>query len=252
MVGGQEMRRWTSVAPAARHHADDLARGRAADDGVVDEDDALAFEQGADGVELHADAEVADALLGLDEGAADVVVADEAEVEGDAGLGGVAEGGGDAGVGDGDDEVGGDAGLAGELAAHLFAGLSGPSGRRCGSRGGRSRRARRCRRRCGVPRSKMRLVTPSSETMTSSPGSTSRSYLAWRRSKAQVSEAKTKVSGAPSSPAMRPMESGRKPWGSRAAKMRLRVIMTMEKAPSTWASESAMQSTRVLSRASAR
>ena len=44
---------------------------------------------------------------------------------------------------------------------------------------------------------------------------------------------------------MRPMERGRKPCGSRAAKMRLRVIMTMEKAPSTWASESAMQSTRV-------
>jgi hypothetical protein len=33
---------------------------------------------------------------------------------------------------------------------------------------------------------------------------------------------------------MRPMESGRKPRGSRAAKMRSRVIMTMEKAPSTW------------------
>ncbi len=123
MVGGQEMRRWTSVAPAARTHADDFAGGGAADDGVVDEDDALAFEQATDGVELHADAEVADALLGLDKGAADVVVADEAEVEGDAGLGGVADGGGDAGVGDGDDEVGGDAGLAGELAAHLVAGL---------------------------------------------------------------------------------------------------------------------------------
>ncbi len=42
------------------------------------------------------------------------------------------------------------------------------------------------------------------------------------------------------------MESGRKPCGSRAAKMRLRVIITMEKAPSTSESASAMQSTRVL------
>ena len=39
---------------------------------------------------------------------------------------------------------------------------------------------------------------------------------------------------------MRPMESGRKPRGSRAAKMRSRVIITMEKAPSTCESESAM------------
>ena len=88
--------------------------------------------------------------------------------------------------------------------------------------------------------------------MTSSPGSTSRSYFACSRSKAQVSEAKTKVSGAPLTPAMRPMESGRKPCGSRAAKMRLRVIMTMENAPSTCASESAMQSTSMELLASAR
>ena len=92
-----------------------------------------------------------------------------------------------------------------------------------------------------------RLVTPSSVTMTSSPGSTSRSYLARSRSKAQVSEAKTMVSG-PSGLGMRPMESGRKPRGSRAAKMRSRVIMTMEKAPSTCESESAMASTSVPAR----
>ncbi len=109
--------------PGGAAHADDLAGGGAADDGVVDQDDTLAFEQRADGVELHADAEVAHTLLGLNKGAADVVVADEAEVEGDAGFGGVAQGGGDAGVGHGDDEVGGDGGLAGELATHLIARL---------------------------------------------------------------------------------------------------------------------------------
>ena len=51
------------------------------------------------------------------------------------------------------------------------------------------------------------------------------------------------VSG-PSAFLMRPMESGRKPRGSRAAKILSRVIITIENAPSTWPSESAMASTR--------
>ena len=55
------------------------------------------------------------------------MIADEAEAEGEAGLFGVAERGGDAGVGHGNDDVGGHAGLAGELAAHLVAALLHPS-----------------------------------------------------------------------------------------------------------------------------
>jgi hypothetical protein len=94
-------------------HANDFAAGGAANDGVVDEDDALAFEQVVNGIELEADAEVADALLGLNEGAANVVVADEAETEADAALFSVSESRGDAGVGNGDDEVGIHAGFAG-------------------------------------------------------------------------------------------------------------------------------------------
>ena len=93
---------------------------------------------------------------------------------------------------------------------------------------------------CGTPLAYWRLVTPSSVTMTSSPGSTSRSYSARSRSKAQVSRGEDDGVGRRRDSVMRPMESGRKPRGSRAAKMRSRVIMTMEKAPSTWASESAM------------
>ena len=111
----------------AADHADDFAARGSADDGVVNEDDALAFEQIVHGVELEADAEVADALLGLNKGAADVVIADEADAEGDARLFRVAERGGDAGVGDGNDDIGGDAGLAGELAAHLVARLLHPA-----------------------------------------------------------------------------------------------------------------------------
>ena len=62
---------------------------------------------------------------------------------------------------------------------------------------------------------------------------------------AQVSLANTKVSGAPSTPGILPIDNGLKPCGSRAAKMRLRVIITIENAPSTWLRDSAMQSTSV-------
>src|SRR5207253_2593766 len=65
------------------HHLDDLARGGATDDRVVDDDHALALEDGLDGVQLEANAEVPDRLLRLDEGAADVVRANEPHLEGD-------------------------------------------------------------------------------------------------------------------------------------------------------------------------
>ena len=70
---------------------------------------------------LELDAQLADALLGLDEGAPHVVVADDAELEGNAALLGIADGRGNAGVGDRDDHVGARGGLAGELGAHLLA-----------------------------------------------------------------------------------------------------------------------------------
>ena len=82
---------------------------------------AFALEHLAHGVELDLDAEVADVLLRLDEGAADVVVADQGEVQRDAGLLGVADGGGHAGVGDRGHQVGVHVALAGELAAQLLA-----------------------------------------------------------------------------------------------------------------------------------
>ena len=88
------------------HHADDLAAGGAADDGIVHQDHALAFEQVAHGVQLELDAEIADGLRGLDERAADIVIADERLAEGQAGFGGVAERGGDSGIGNGHDEIG--------------------------------------------------------------------------------------------------------------------------------------------------
>ena len=95
--------------------------GGAADNGVVHNDHAFVLHEGFDEIELHADVEVADELGGLEEAAADVMVADEGHFVGDAGFFGVAHGGADAGVGHGNDDVGLDVVLAGELAAHFLA-----------------------------------------------------------------------------------------------------------------------------------
>jgi len=63
-------------------HLDDLAARGAAHDRVVDDDHPLALDHRAHRVELELDAEVADRLARLDEGAPDVVVADQPGVEG--------------------------------------------------------------------------------------------------------------------------------------------------------------------------
>ena len=97
----------------AADHANNLAAGCAADDGVVDEDDALAFKKVADGVELETNAEVANALLRLNECAAHIVIADETHAEGQARFFGIAHCSGNAGVGDGDDQIRGHTGFAG-------------------------------------------------------------------------------------------------------------------------------------------
>ena len=64
----------------------DLLRGRAADDAVVDQHDAVAADDAGIRRMLQLDAELADALLRLDEGAPDVVIADDAELEGNVAL----------------------------------------------------------------------------------------------------------------------------------------------------------------------
>ena len=88
------------------HHLHDLHRGRAAHDGVVDQHDPLAVDDRAIGAVLEPHAELADVLARLDEGAPDIVVADDAELVGNAGFLGVADGGRDAGIGDRDHHVG--------------------------------------------------------------------------------------------------------------------------------------------------
>ena len=72
-------------------HPDQGPLGVAADDRVVDDDQPLAADDVAQRVELEPDAELADGLARLDEGAADVGVLDQALAVGDAGLLGVAD-----------------------------------------------------------------------------------------------------------------------------------------------------------------
>src|SRR5690348_5192216 len=102
------------------HHAHDFAAGGAANDGVVHEDDALAFEEAANGIQLQADAEIADGLLGFDKRAADIMVADQAHAKRQAGLAGVTDGRRNSGIGHGHDHVRGGGMLAGEKAAEAL------------------------------------------------------------------------------------------------------------------------------------
>src|SRR5687768_9986228 len=81
------------------HHLHDLARGGAAHDRVVDQHDALAGHHGAIGRMFHAYAMVTDRLGRLDEGAPDVVISDDAVLEGNPGLPGIADPGWNAGIG---------------------------------------------------------------------------------------------------------------------------------------------------------
>src|SRR3982074_1539983 len=103
------------------HHADNLFRGGAAHQRIVDQDDALAFDRGAVGIMLHAHAEFAYALRRLNEGAADVVVSDDAEFERHAGMLAVADGGGHAGIRHRHHDVDLDMAFARELRAERLA-----------------------------------------------------------------------------------------------------------------------------------
>ena len=102
-------------------HLHDLARGVAAHDRVVDDDQALALDDLAQRVELHPQAVLAQLLAGLDERARDVAVLDQAVVARQARRLRVAGGGGVARVGHRDHHVGVDRRLAPEDLAHLAA-----------------------------------------------------------------------------------------------------------------------------------
>ena len=104
--------------------ADDLdegAGGVAAHDGVVDEDDALAFQVAGERIVFEGDTYFAQLIVGLDEGAADVAIFGQSFGVGDAGFQAVADGMGCGGVWHTDDDVGLGRGFLRQDAPHLLA-----------------------------------------------------------------------------------------------------------------------------------
>ena len=90
---------------------------------IVDQHDALALDDRAVGVVLHPDAELADRLGRLDEGAPDIMVADDAEFERQAAGARIADRGGNAEIGNRHDDVGLGRGFARQFRAHRLAGV---------------------------------------------------------------------------------------------------------------------------------
>ena len=114
------MRTCTSAAPASNSIRDERLHRVAAHDRVVDDHDALARDL-VERVELDPDALPPQLLVGLDEGAPDVAVLDQALLEGDARALREAHRGRRAGVGDRHHEVGVGRRLLGEPLPHAHA-----------------------------------------------------------------------------------------------------------------------------------
>src|SRR5580692_4973033 len=103
------------------NHAHDFPAGRAADDGIVDENDALAFNETANRIEFQFHAKIANSLRRFDERATDVVIADQAHAERNFRFECVADGGGHTGMRNGHDNICINRMLAGEKTAEGFA-----------------------------------------------------------------------------------------------------------------------------------
>ena len=101
---------------------DQTAAGRAANDRVVDHDDALALDRGAQGVQLEAHRALALVLTRLNKGTGDITVFDEADAVRDARELGVADGCRDTGVRHADNDVRADRMLNGQILASLLTG----------------------------------------------------------------------------------------------------------------------------------
>ncbi len=105
-MGGDEMRKCTSRAPASRIICTILTEvvPRTIESSM--RTIRLPATTAAVGVVLQPHAEFADRLCRLDEGAPDIMVADDAEFERDAGGLRIADRGGHAGIGHGNDDIG--------------------------------------------------------------------------------------------------------------------------------------------------
>ena len=167
---------------------------------------------------------MADRLLRLDERATDVVVADQAHSHGNARRIGEPNRGAHSGVRNRHDDICFDSGLTRQPPAELGTDLVHALAKHVAVW---SREIHVLEDALRFRRGRNGFIDfkPCALTTTTSPGSTSRRYVAPIRSIAHVSEQITHAS--PS----RPMASGRNPCGSRAPINRSFVIMTSEKAP---------------------
>ena len=184
----------------------------------------LAPDHLAQRVELEPDAELADRLARLDEGAADVGVLDQALAVRDAGLLGVADRGRGAGLRHRDDQVGLDRVLHGPGVGPSRPGPRAPTGRRWWRRGGRGRRTRR-RSPWGRPRRSGGTADRRRRWRSARPARSRGRRLAPTMSRAAVSLATTQPRSS------RPRTSGRTPCGSRAAYRVCSSMKTRQKAP---------------------
>ena len=100
-------------------HLDELHHGGAANDGVVDDDQALALDIVAQWIELHAHAHGTQLLRGLDKRTAHIAILDEALAKGNAALARITLRRRQTGVGHADDQVGIDGLLVCQLTTHV-------------------------------------------------------------------------------------------------------------------------------------
>ena len=191
--------------------ADDRPRRVAADDRVVDHDDALALEHLGQRVELQVDADLAQMLVRLDERPADVAVLDEPLGERVCPTPGRSRSPpGSRRVGHGDDDVRLEPGALARAARPIsWRSLVDEPVVDSASRAARSRCTRTCRARAARSPRPGGCGGPRRPTTTISPGWTSRTNVAPTVSSAQLSDAMTQA------PSSLPMQSGRTPSGSR-------------------------------------
>ena len=223
------MRRWTSAGARRRAASDHGPGGRAPHDRVVDHDQPLAGDGVAQRVELAAHALVPLALVGGDEGAADVAVLDQALPVGDAAAAGVALGRRDARVGHAHDHVGRRPAPGRPAARPCAGGRRAPPCRRGGCRAGPGRRTRRgtawgrCRS-AGNGRQRRWPVGVDDEQLArlELPDEAGADDVEGRRLRGQH----------PAAASSRPRQRGRKPLGSRTPISRSWSMRTREKAPS--------------------
>src|SRR6478609_5905397 len=108
------------LGSGAAHHSYNLSAGCTANDGVVNQNHSLTFKQIVNGVKFQPNSKIANALLRFNERTTDIVIANEAEAEGNASFFCVTQSGGYARVRHRHNHVRGHVRFASELSSHAI------------------------------------------------------------------------------------------------------------------------------------